>query len=33
VRIGNAAHKQFQLDVFGEVLDSLNLALRHCVET
>src|SRR5205807_3778534 len=24
VRIGNAAHKQFQLDVFGEVLDSLH---------
>src|SRR5690606_19449894 len=25
VRIGNAAHSQFQLDVFGEVLDCLHL--------
>jgi GH15 family glucan-1,4-alpha-glucosidase len=31
VRIGNAAHKQFQLDVFGEVLDTLHLAHRHGV--
>src|SRR5438874_13528009 len=23
VRIGNAAHKQFQLDVFGEVIDAM----------
>ncbi len=28
VRIGNAAHQQFQLDVYGEVLDSLHQA-RH----
>jgi GH15 family glucan-1,4-alpha-glucosidase len=28
VRIGNAAHAQFQLDVFGEVLDCLHLG-RH----
>ncbi len=28
VRIGNAAHDQFQLDVFGEVLDCLHLG-RH----
>src|SRR4051812_38359616 len=28
VRIGNAAHKQFQLDVFGEVLDALHSARR-----
>jgi GH15 family glucan-1,4-alpha-glucosidase len=28
VRIGNAAHEQFQLDVYGEVLDCLHLA-RH----
>jgi GH15 family glucan-1,4-alpha-glucosidase len=28
VRIGNAAHNQFQLDVFGEVLDCLHLG-RH----
>ena len=26
VRIGNAAYQQFQLDVFGEVVDSLHLA-------
>ena len=29
VRIGNGAYKQFQLDVFGEVLDSLHLARRY----
>lgn len=28
VRIGNGAHRQFQLDVFGEVLDCLHLG-RH----
>lgn len=28
VRIGNAAHRQFQLDVFGEVLDALHVARR-----
>ena len=28
VRIGNAAHRQFQLDVYGEVLDALHQA-RH----
>src|ERR1700758_4421051 len=28
VRIGNAAYKQFQLDVFGEVMDALNVAHR-----
>jgi GH15 family glucan-1,4-alpha-glucosidase len=28
VRIGNAAHKQFQLDVFGELLDAVFLARR-----
>ena len=26
VRIGNAAHSQFQLDVYGEVMDSLHVA-------
>jgi GH15 family glucan-1,4-alpha-glucosidase len=31
VRIGNAAHKQFQLDVFGEVTASLYLARRSGV--
>ncbi|HVX62256.1 MAG TPA: glycoside hydrolase family 15 protein [Pirellulales bacterium] len=29
VRIGNAAHQQFQLDVFGEVMDALHLARRY----
>jgi GH15 family glucan-1,4-alpha-glucosidase len=28
VRIGNAASKQFQLDVFGEVMDALHVARR-----
>src|SRR5262249_42117317 len=28
VRIGNAAHKQFQLDVFGEVIDAMFQARR-----
>ena len=28
VRIGNAAHSQFQLDVFGEVMDVLHQCLR-----
>jgi len=31
VRIGNAAHKQFQLDVFGEVIDSMYQARRSGV--
>jgi GH15 family glucan-1,4-alpha-glucosidase len=29
VRIGNAAHDQFQLDVYGEVMDSLHQARSH----
>ncbi|MEZ5285016.1 MAG: glycoside hydrolase family 15 protein [Vicinamibacterales bacterium] len=29
VRIGNAAHQQFQLDVFGEVLDTLHIARQY----
>jgi GH15 family glucan-1,4-alpha-glucosidase len=29
VRIGNGAHDQFQLDVFGEVMDALHQGWRH----
>src|SRR5690606_28725503 len=29
VRIGNGAHTQVQLDVFGEVMDTLDLAIRQ----
>jgi GH15 family glucan-1,4-alpha-glucosidase len=32
VRTGNAAHKQFQLDVFGELMDALYVARRHGVD-
>ena len=32
VRIGNAAHRQFQLDVFGEVMDAMYLAGRVGLE-
>lgn len=32
VRIGNAAHLQMQLDVFGEVMDTLHLARRSGLE-
>ncbi|SRR5579875_1140706 len=31
VRIGNAAHSQFQLDVYGEVFDAFDVAERHGV--
>ena len=31
VRIGNAAHQQFQLDVYGEVMDTLHVARKHRV--
>src|SRR5262249_12151145 len=29
VRIGNAAHEQFQLDVYGEIIDTLHVARRY----
>jgi GH15 family glucan-1,4-alpha-glucosidase len=29
VRIGNAAHEQFQLDVYGEVMDAFHIAREH----
>ena len=32
VRIGNAAHAQFQLDVYGEVMDALHYAARSGLE-
>ena len=32
VRIGNQAHEQFQLDVFGEVMDALHHAWRNGLE-
>jgi GH15 family glucan-1,4-alpha-glucosidase len=32
VRVGNAASGQFQLDVYGEVLDSLHRSRRHGME-
>jgi GH15 family glucan-1,4-alpha-glucosidase len=33
VRVGNAAHLQFQLDVFGEVMDALHQARRSGLTT
>lgn len=33
VRVGNAAHSQFQLDVYGEVMDSFHSARRAGIDT
>lgn len=33
VRVGNAAHEQFQLDVYGEVMDSFHSARRAGIDT
>ncbi len=32
VRVGNAAHEQFQLDVYGEVIDSMHVARKVGLE-
>ena len=32
VRVGNAASRQFQLDVFGEVIDAMHQARRHGID-
>ena len=32
VRVGNAAHEQFQLDVYGEVIDTLHAARKYNLE-
>jgi GH15 family glucan-1,4-alpha-glucosidase len=31
VRIGNAAHTQFQLDVYGEIIDAFHTTRRHSI--
>jgi GH15 family glucan-1,4-alpha-glucosidase len=32
VRIGNAAYSQFQLDIFGELMDAMHVARKHELE-
>jgi GH15 family glucan-1,4-alpha-glucosidase len=32
VRIGNAAHKQLQLDIFGEMMDALHVARKNGIQ-
>jgi GH15 family glucan-1,4-alpha-glucosidase len=32
VRVGNAAHQQFQLDVYGEVIDTLHVTRKYNLE-
>jgi GH15 family glucan-1,4-alpha-glucosidase len=32
VRIGNAAHEQLQLDIFGEVMDALHVARKNGID-
>ncbi|MGH2928516.1 MAG: glycoside hydrolase family 15 protein, partial [Solirubrobacteraceae bacterium] len=33
VRIGNAAHSQFQLDIYGEIADAFHIARRYGIES